>query len=378
MAISNILICGNYGATNIGDEAILDGMVILLKKAFPGATITVMSHNPAETEKLHLLPSVPLFPSGFRSYLRSLFQKNSLTENALEKADLFVLGGGGLFTDEKLQAVLIWFLQTYQAFRKKKPVVCFAQSVGPLNTFWGRYLTKKVFSKASLITVRDSGSLQALHNLGITNAHLLADPAFALDATTFFQQDEIDPQYHQPYVLVSIRPWLLKKQHRQPEILAKMIDWIYKKYGFSSYLCPFQTLSDDDTKVLKDIFKNVRNERAVRLLEHSTDYKNALKIIKNARAVLGMRLHSLIFATLTSTPFLGLSYSSKVSGLVKDLEMSDYMVEWEHFSLIDLQTKFNTLINNHEQIQAHLAYQRAKFQTLAEEHIQLLKQTPIQ
>lgn len=373
MPISNILICGNYGATNIGDEAILEGMVVLLKKAFPTAEITVMSHHPLETEKLHMLPSVPLFPSGFRSFVRSFFQKNSLTQNALLKADLFVLGGGGLFVDEKLRSVPIWFLQAFHAFRKKKPIICFAQSVGPLNTFLGRLLAKKVFSKASITTVRDSGSLQVLHDLGITKTHLLADPAFALSEKTFVSPGNSESA-HQPYVFISLRPWLLKKQHNQSENLAQMIDWIYEKYGFSSYLYPFQTLLDDDTKILEDIFKKVSNQKAVQLLKYSADYKDALHFIEKARIVLGMRLHSLIFATLTATPFLGLSYSSKVSGLLKDMEMSEYMVEWDNFSLKDLQERFDILMNKREQIQAHLKKQRAKLAQLAEEHVKLLQQ----
>jgi polysaccharide pyruvyl transferase WcaK-like protein len=35
--MKKVLICGNYGATNIGDEAILDGIILLVRLADPDA-----------------------------------------------------------------------------------------------------------------------------------------------------------------------------------------------------------------------------------------------------------------------------------------------------------------------------------------------------
>jgi len=66
-----IVIAGNYGANNLGDEMILEGLLKLLNDVVPDAKITVLSSEPKDTKKRHKVKSLNLFPAGFRSYLIS-------------------------------------------------------------------------------------------------------------------------------------------------------------------------------------------------------------------------------------------------------------------------------------------------------------------
>jgi polysaccharide pyruvyl transferase WcaK-like protein len=75
-----IVICGNYGAENLGDELILEGMLETLRAVSPDAEITVMSGNPKETKWLYKarygMEAVAKFPSGIRSFLKSIFRNS--------------------------------------------------------------------------------------------------------------------------------------------------------------------------------------------------------------------------------------------------------------------------------------------------------------
>jgi polysaccharide pyruvyl transferase CsaB len=385
----NIVICGNYGASNLGDEAILDGILALVKKATP-ANITVMSHNPEETAQAHQtnfadenqLKTVHLLPAGFRSFWRALTKKGLLeTLRAIKNCDIFILGGGGLFTDERPLAILIWSIQAAAARFFNKPIFCLGQSVGPLMTFFGRHMTKVVFKKAKVITVRDASSAIVLQKLGIHNAHVLTDPAFFLDvefegpdASGLTQTTSMSlSAKRENYVVLSVRPWSSHDESKLKK-LAKFIDWLYQKKGLRTVLVPFQFVLDNDVKPLEEIYNSVLNKNAVEIFEFTSDYREVLKLMAKAKAVVGMRLHSLIFATLTETPFLALAYSQKVVSFVHSLQKEEYLLKWSHFEAEDLQDNFEKLLDNYELIQKNLAYKKPIFKNLAEQNSRYLSE----
>ena len=42
-----IVLCGHYGATNIGDEAIGFSLVNIIKKKYPHTEVVILIYNPA-------------------------------------------------------------------------------------------------------------------------------------------------------------------------------------------------------------------------------------------------------------------------------------------------------------------------------------------
>ena len=56
------VIIGNYGSTNIGDEAILAAIVDRLRLRDKSSHITVLSYNPQTTERIHNVKAQVLFP----------------------------------------------------------------------------------------------------------------------------------------------------------------------------------------------------------------------------------------------------------------------------------------------------------------------------
>lgn len=237
----SIVICGNYGASNLGDEAILDALCGFVEKAFDQPQITIMSANPDETMKLlrqypsNRFRAVHFLPTGPRSLLKSFQQKRfRSTWKALKQTDIFVLGGGGLFTDERPRAILIWAVQAMAALLLKKPLICLGQSVGPLKTFLGRRVVSSIMKKARFITVRDEASAQLLQGLGISDMEILSDVVFSLPIRHNHRP------HRQPYVVLSVRPWLPTRERNVANYqnVARFIDWLYehKKYERSSFL----------------------------------------------------------------------------------------------------------------------------------------------
>src|SRR5258706_6035396 len=85
--MAQILIAGYYGAGNFGDEICLAGLVSEIRATRSETGITVLSHDPAQTQKMHSVESVSYVSP--REILASLWN-----------ADAVLLGGGGLLQDK--------------------------------------------------------------------------------------------------------------------------------------------------------------------------------------------------------------------------------------------------------------------------------------
>lgn len=393
--IRNILICGNYGATNIGDELILEGILKQVRSAFPDGKITVMASDVNRAKRLHAVDTVPLMPFGIRSFLKSVLTFSLIkTIRAIKKCDLFIFGGGGLFTDEIRRAPLLWTWQCYFAHRYKKPIFIYAQSFGPLSTHLGQHLAKKVCDWAKLISVRDQESQDLLYALGVNKKiHITGDPAFLLDPLEYITalptqtvEKQIEEQkgekfhekksfpvpptetekffHKEKYVIVVLRPWIFGEEELIKKI-DQLIKWIIKKYHFKVVLLPFQKIKDSDETLLKKFVQN----KNILLLPYTDDFRQLFLIFQDAAVVIGMRLHSLILALLTTTPFLGIIYSQKVLSFLRTCDQLENSVKLNELisgePVSSLKYIFENIVQSAPEISDQLAKKRAELKSSA-------------
>ena len=85
-----LLIIGAYGMTNLGDDAILAAMLAELREALPGATFAVVAQDLAALPVAVDITPVPFTDLAIRE--------------ALDGADLLIIGGGGLLFDFRIRA----------------------------------------------------------------------------------------------------------------------------------------------------------------------------------------------------------------------------------------------------------------------------------
>ncbi len=141
-----IVIDGYYGYGNCGDETLLCGMLSTLRARMPGKRITVLSANPRDTRLRH----------GTFSLHR--YDPAVLTE--LMQADLFLLGGGSLFTDRTSRRSLCYYvgmLLLAKAFRCKTWL--YAAGIGPLQSKGAKRSVQRALRHADGILLRDKTSL---------------------------------------------------------------------------------------------------------------------------------------------------------------------------------------------------------------------------
>ena len=169
--IKIILITDFQCASNRGDAAILEGIVHSLGEYLPGAVITVMTGYPESAEIINQVNSakqkmVPFRWAGIKKNIASLYlligaffyrrgidlpgMKMLINRLSLEPyldADLIISTGGGFLNDFYTPANLGRFWGLYFTKMLGKPVVIYAQSIGPLNKPFYRWIARCVLNK---------------------------------------------------------------------------------------------------------------------------------------------------------------------------------------------------------------------------------------
>lgn len=314
---ARVLICGFYGFGNTGDEAILAGMVASLRRLDPGVEITVLSGSPEETSRRYGVKALYI---GRR--LSGLYQ---VAERA-KRADLFILGGGGLLQDRQTRIVPFWLSRAFIALLAGTPVMFYAQGIGPLRTSLGRNLVRLAADRSRLITVRDEASRDLLLSLGVrTPIYVTADPAAAIEMPPAETGQEIldrfDVPRDMPLMGLNLRFW--PGADRLSDLMKEVIPFIARKLGVHVV---FVSMRAQDEEMGKRLKAGLESEMTV--LPPLDPYQTA-SVLGRLEVMLGMRLHAIILSALSGVPFVGLAYDPKVTAFARRLEMTGQCLDIE-------------------------------------------------
>lgn len=289
--MKRIVISGYYGYGNTGDEAVLSGICATLNQIGVDAQITVISADPARTVREH---------PGTKAVGRCAMWRQFW---AMTRADLFISGGGSLFQDATSARSPYYYLSVLRlAQMLRRKTMIYAQGVGPLNRPAIRKAIARAFNRTDLITVRDEDSKALLREIGVTREiHLSADPSFLVEPD-LEAADRIIGQAglaDRSIIGVSLRPWPASGDWVAQA--ATSITQVCEELGAAAAFIPMQ--ESEDASI---------GEGAV-VLRHGGDPGVAKGLIARCELVVGMRLHSLIFAADAGVSCVPIVYDPKVS-----------------------------------------------------------------
>lgn len=297
-----VLLSGYYGFGNLGDEALLEVILRRLRGRFPGVELEVLSAAPAVTTRSFGVPAARRWPW-------------TSVRQAVARADVVVSGGGGLLQNAtSLRSLLYYAGVLREGIRKKRATMIFAQSVGPLDR-WGRMVVRRFCKGVNAATVRDERSRALLHALlPHTPVERTADPVFLYDGEgpdIDLNAEGLGPESG-PYAIVSVRKSGGGKH--VGAVVARAVDRLAQTHGIRAAFLPLGGATDAE---ISTAIIRACSSTPVLLPECSLD--KAAAIVRNARVVLGMRLHALILAARFGIPFLAMPYDPKVTALCEDL-----------------------------------------------------------
>lgn len=337
-----IVVTGNYGAQNLGDEMILKGLLQTLRRVVPFAELTVLSGNPEETARAYQVNSLEKFPAGFRTLLKAIFGKNRETAKAVKACDYFILGGGGLFGGLKKRANIIWGIQAMMAYLYKKPVIMYGQSIGTLNHWFDRWIVKMLFKRTTAIIVRDKRSKERLEILGIKKKiHICPDLAFR------FRINEPAIQ-RKNNIIVALR----QMENLSPlfkKTIADFLNWLISEHKWTATFITFQKGAESDEQLHEEVMEMIIDKPYMdSISEH--DPEKIIKSFMEAEMTLGMRLHSLVSSIKTSTPFIAVNYAPKVGDLLELGGLGEYVIDMDELSVQKLREQFEKIQTEKDKI----------------------------
>jgi len=329
-----ILIVGSYGFGNMGDEAILSVILAHMRARLPDAYLQVIGANP-ET-------------------IRAQHQVDALTCTdwaeivlAMKQSDLVIVGGGGLFFDnwgfdpQRLFETGAPFINHYAGYPLMagllgKPLMLYAVGVGPLFSATGREVVRLAFSLAHCATVRDIESRELLEEIGVdvTKVEVTADPALCLPVADTghvrMLLEALGLNLTNALIGITPRPWDFDTDPTEWKLrLAEAVAAFAAHKKAQILLIPFHDRRDNE---LITQLQHLLSTTDVRTLTSTLTPAEMAGVIGHCDLLIGMRLHSILFAMLTGTPTVALSYDPKVRNLMRRIGHEDLCLDLQNLS----------------------------------------------
>lgn len=289
-----IVISGYYGFGNTGDEAVLAGILTSFRHLRLDVEITVLSGDPERTRAAH-----PGVLAVHRYRVPQLIR-------AIGAADLVISGGGSLLQDATSARSIFYYLFILRLARVlRRKTMIYAQGVGPLIRPSARRAVARALNRVDAITLRDDDSQALLGSIGVTRpTRVVADPAFLVEPEVRAADRLLESHGlgNGDFFTVSVRPW-----EGRGDWLREIGDGLRAALGRTGAglaVLPMQEPED----------LTVSSELGIGQVLRDIGGAGVVKgIIGRSSLVVGMRLHSLIFAASEEVPFVPVVYDPKVA-----------------------------------------------------------------
>jgi polysaccharide pyruvyl transferase WcaK-like protein len=309
---TRVLIIGNFGNGNTGDEAML---ARALQELPADTDVKVVSRNPRMVEALHKVPAVPMEGVAF--------------VKALKWCDGIAVVGGGLFGTGASSLVKVLPAIVWAATARGRDITYVAIGVYPGTPERVLDLLRRSVRKPGRITVRDEVSAATLGDEIV--APVVGDlamgltPAPSADARRALSAAGVDPAV--PLLLVAPKalpnPILVDCLQDAAETLARR--WIDRGgavagLAISTHADYGLGLPRRDEVLITELGE--RLGRRVPVLGPQLPPALAKAVVAEADALFGLRLHSLIFAVAAGVPCLGVGWEERTTAFLAEHEQS--------------------------------------------------------
>lgn len=327
---------GWFGSGNIGDDAILIGLRRILHKAVPDSEITAISIKPEQTIRICGVGAIPLL-SPLRPLRRGAEPIRAYFKVFRDTDACIVSGGTPVYDYDHLSRSLHFSL----SYLLGDKLVCFGIGVKPITSPVGLGLIRTLLGRAGLISVRDLISKSELLKFGVNtrvrvtgDSSLFMEPASPRDGLRKLIEAGVD--ISKPMVAVCPRALSTEyRKHYHESLTEREIFSIRRalsgvsdhllKMGFEVVFMPMhRDPFDDDLKEISFIMNQMGSSEP-KVVQNELSPEEVMTVLGKMRLVVGLRLHSLIFAARQGVPIVSIDYDQKIRGFMELAEVGGYL-----------------------------------------------------
>lgn len=306
-----ILLCGNYGNPNTGDEWMLDTMIAYIRR-YTTRKITIM----LEPNRL-FDPSVYLkYGIEYIHYPKTVYDYDVIEK----KFDILIFGGGAIIEDGIYREAYDYGINICRTvvdlplrfIAKKKKVLCIglSTSVELSNQEYIRKL-QEVINGSTYFSLRDSYSIETLKRSGICvdRVHLIHDIVYAnhelQKAIKIYKKDNHDPD------TVHIGLVYIVSEETKPQF-QQLINILKKDVEKNGKNCKITIIPfyDDWHIDYRFYIEEVGNDPTVNVLQYDSKIQSIIDIFMKQDIVVCARYHAILLALSLGIPCVPLYYDT--------------------------------------------------------------------
>ena len=325
---------------SVGTIAYIISDMQIINKKFSNCELYMLSSNlEVENEYISKLPyNIKLIKRSSSEFV-TIFQIRKI----LKEVDVVVSSWGDGYISSPPHKL---FRKTFILKKRNVPMILFTSSIGPFNGGIKDYIAYIGLKKFDFISIRDIVTYNYLKKFSFKKLRLVHDSAFVLESTSDDNIDKILSNaglLDNKFIGLNISVLLYNKfknyNKRYEIIMAEMVNWLKKEFNIAVLLIPHQifpgsyqytkeqyrSTGGDDRYAIEQVMENMIDNKDV---YHLSDYYSPsdLKgVIKRSEIFIGGRMHSVIAAISTCTPALIMQYSHKASGMMRMLDMEQFV-----------------------------------------------------
>jgi polysaccharide pyruvyl transferase WcaK-like protein len=350
--MKKICVLGNFSGRNMGDAAILGGLLEDVSSLYPDTLFIVPTIKPSFVRRAYSRYKVR--PVSLMPWNLSLKILGIPVFTSTLRSDLILVTDAILF-DRRLYDPTHNYLLTLSyvlplAHRRGIPIILYNMSLGPVKTRVGTSRLRRVLSCCDLIITRDAESQDLARRLGVGEERLRlgADCALNIAPSSDERLREIMRRERfwtdgKPIVGFNINSYLDADvrdggtgiDHDYVlRVMSAVIDRAISTFDVNALLVITQPM---DMAISSQLARRVSHPERIKSISNKEHSPGDLAAVLSRCAIItAMRTHCLILASAMGTPVAGIVSYPKNRGYLRSIDMQDRLLEFDAFSENDL------------------------------------------
>jgi polysaccharide pyruvyl transferase WcaK-like protein len=404
-----IVVFGNYGNGNLGDEATLESLLRMLRARLPGVEIIAFAMNPDETTARHRIQAEPATraaaragstrpartPSTATRGPRAILQRMPLVYRTargmmhvlrsirrvladplfefrrfqtLRTADILIFPGGGQFSEHVSRFTDLpfpVFKMSLLAKLARTRVLILNVGAGPLRRVTSRWLVRAALRLADYVALRDEASRSLVESIG-GRGPLRVYPDIAYGVASLGSGSKQGTASNVGVVGVNLFPhfdgrYTPARGDRYESYLARMATLTMWLLGRGHEVVLFPTQLRADPPVLADLKIRLAEQEGWEALPGQvvepdvTRVDDLLEILRSTDIVVATRFHGIVLALACGRPVIALSNHSKMDEAMAQMGQEEFLFRADDAVPDRLVEAFMRLEAEHATVSAELA-----------------------